>query len=170
LPQQLYAKGLVQRPRVFAANRLVLAVPPHDAKVRSLAGAGGHGVRLAVGSASVPVGSYTRSVLAELPDAQRRAILANVRSEEPDVAGVVGKLTQSAVDGGFVYLSDVRGAGGRLRAIGLAAALQPDVAYEVAVVKGAKHPREAQAFVDGLLSGAGRRALLDAGFLPPPSR
>ena len=30
---QLFAEGLVERPRVFAANRLVLAVPADDAKV-----------------------------------------------------------------------------------------------------------------------------------------
>ena len=39
---------------------------------------------------------------------QSEAILANVRSEEPDVAGITGKLTQGAVDAGFLYASDVR--------------------------------------------------------------
>ena len=39
--------------------------------------------------------------------AQSEAILANVRSEEPDVAGIIGKLTQGAVDAGFVYVTDV---------------------------------------------------------------
>jgi ABC-type molybdate transport system substrate-binding protein len=38
------------------------------------------------------------------------------------------------------------------------------------VVKGAKHPAEANAFVAGLLDGAGAQALEDAGFLPPPAR
>jgi molybdate transport system substrate-binding protein len=42
------------------------------------------------------------------------------------------------------------------------------VSYGVAVVKGAKHPESAKAFVDGLLRGAGRKALDAAGFLPPP--
>ena len=43
-----------------------------------------------------------------LPAEQREAILANVRSNEPDVAGVVGKVAQGAVDAGFVYVTDVR--------------------------------------------------------------
>ena len=43
----------------------------------------------------------------------------NVRSEEPDVRGVVGKLTQEAADAGFVYKSDVEAAKGRLDAIEL---------------------------------------------------
>src|SRR5205823_8717369 len=57
LPQQLYAQGLVERPAVFAANRLVLAVPAQGAKVHSLADAARSGVTLAVGAPSVPVGS-----------------------------------------------------------------------------------------------------------------
>ena len=60
-----------------------------------------------IGAETVPVGSYTREVLGHLPAGVREKILANVRSEEPDVRGVVGKLTQGAADAGFVYLTDV---------------------------------------------------------------
>lgn len=168
LPDQLYGKGLVEKPTVFAGNRLVLAVP-RDSKVTTLADVAGSGVSLAVGSPTVPVGSYTRTVLAKLPAAQRKAILGNVRSEEPDVAGVVGKLTQGAVDAGFVYLSDVRATDGKLKAITLPASLQPRVAYGAAVVKDAKQPSLAKKFIDGLVSGGGQRALKAAGFEPPPS-
>jgi molybdate transport system substrate-binding protein len=168
LPDQLFERGLVGKPSVFAGNRLVLAVPADGAEVGSLADVEQQGATLAVGSESVPVGAYTRAVLDRLPPAARRAILANVRSREPDVAGIVGKLSQGAVDAGFVYVSDVRGSGGRLKAIELPEELQPDVAYGVAVVEGARHPREARAFIDGLLDGAGAQALRDAGFEPPP--
>jgi len=168
LPEQLYRKGLVSKPVVFAGNRLVLAVPAGSTKVGSLASVEKGGISLAIGSASVPVGSYTHKVLDELPAARRKAILANVRSEEPDVSGIVGKLAQGAVDAGFVYVSDVRGSGGELRAIELPASLRPSVAYGAAVVKGAKHPEQARAFVEGLVSGAGRQALRAAGFEPPP--
>jgi molybdate transport system substrate-binding protein len=116
----------------------------------------------------VPVGSYTRKVLAKLPPDEAKAIAANVRSNEPDVGGVVGKVAQGAVDAGFVYATDVKAAGGELRAIDLPDELQPQVSYGVAVIKGAKHPAQAKAFVDGLLSGDGRKRLDAAGFLPPP--
>ena len=170
LPDALHAKGLVEKPAVFASNRLVLAVPAESAEVGSLRDLERDGVTVAVGAKGVPIGAYTRSVLDRLPAARRRAILANVRSEEPDVAGITGKLTQGAVDAGFLYASDVRATDDKLKAIDLPAALQPTVAYGVAVVKGAKHPEEARAFVAGLLHGAGARALKDAGFLPPPAR
>jgi molybdate transport system substrate-binding protein len=168
LPDQLYKQGLLEKPVVFAANRLVLAVPASGAKVRGLSGLAKPGTTIAMGSASVPIGAYTRKVLAKLPGGQARAILANVRSNEPDVGGVVGKIAQGAVDAGFVYVTDVRAADGKLRAIDLPASLQPQVAYGVAVVKGSKHRAQAQAFVNGLLKGQGRAQLHAAGFMGPP--
>jgi molybdate transport system substrate-binding protein len=168
LPQQLYAAGLLDKPVVFAGNRLVLAVPAKATKVKSLADLAKPGVTIAVGSPSVPVGSYTRQVIARLPSAQAKKILKNIRSNEPDVAGVVGKLTQGAVDAGFVYATDVQAAGGRLTAIQLPASLQPQVAYAAAVVKGTKLHHKASGFVKGLLTGRGAAALKGAGFDPPP--
>ncbi len=169
LPDALYDKGLVEKPTVFAGNRLVLAVPA-DGKVASLDDLSRDGVTIAIGSEDVPVGSYTHTVLDKLPPAQSKAILANVRSEEPDVAGITGKLTQGAVDAGFLYISDVRATDGKLKAIELPDDLQPAVAYGVAVVDGAKHPEEAKKFIAGLLDGAGAQALIDAGFEPPPGQ
>jgi molybdate transport system substrate-binding protein len=169
LPDQLYREGKVLEPKVFAGNRLVLAVPAQGAKVRRLDDLAKPGIRIAAGAKAVPVGSYTREVLARLPAAKRKAIEANIRSNEPDVGGVVGKLTQGAVDAGFVYITDVVAAGDRLKPVELPANLRPTVAYGVAVVKGTKHPALARAFVDGLLDGKGADALHRAGFEPPPT-
>jgi molybdate transport system substrate-binding protein len=167
LPDQLHDEGLVDDPDVFATNRLVLAVPEGSSKVSSLTDLEQRGVKLVIGADSVPIGSYTRDVLGRLgPDAEEK-ILANVRSNEPDVAGVVGKLTQGAADAGFVYVTDVAGASGKLRAIELPAQLQPHVEYGIAVVNGTSSKEEAEAFVGGLLRGRGRDALRDAGFELP---
>lgn len=168
LPEALYAEGRVGKPTVFAGNRLVLATPAKAPKVTSLTGAGRPEVKLAVGSPAVPIGSYTEKVLARLQPAQRRRILTNVRSREPDVKGIVGKLTQGAVDAGFVYVTDVAASKGALKAIELPKALKPSAAYAVAVVKGAKSPGAARRFVAGLVRGRGQRALRAAGFEPPP--
>jgi len=171
LPDELYDEGLAEKPVTFAGNRLVLAVPAaSDARIASLRDVERAGTTLAIGSESVPVGSYTRTVLSKLPESESTAILENVRSEEPDVAGIVGKLTQGAVDAGFVYISDVRATDGELKAIELPRSLRPTVAYGVAVIEGAKHEDAARAFVDGLLDGDGKRALDAAGFEPPPAQ
>src|SRR5918995_2808337 len=84
LPEELYDEGLVEKPVTFAGNRLVLAVPASaDAKIASLRDIERAGTSLAIGSESVPVGSYTRTVLSKLPEPASSAILENVRSEEP---------------------------------------------------------------------------------------
>jgi molybdate transport system substrate-binding protein len=167
LPEELYAEGLVGEPEEFATNELVLAVPA-DSRVGSLQDLTEPGVTLAVGSPSVPIGSYTRETLARLPAAKEEAILANVRSNEPDVKGIVGKLVQGAVDAGFVYVTDVNAAGDTLRAIELPPALEPDVTYAAAVVDGAPQPAKGRAFVDGLARGTCAAALESAGFGPVP--
>jgi molybdate transport system substrate-binding protein len=169
LPNRLYARGLVGKPTVFASNRLVLAVPARST-VTGLADLQKRGVTIAVGTPTVPVGGYTTTVLARLPATQRRALLANIVDREPDVSGIVGKLTQGAVDAGFLYATDVAATRGALRAVQLPARLSPRVAYAVAIVTGTKHRAQARAFIAGLLSGAGRRDLLEAGFLPPPGQ
>ena len=168
LPDGLYAKGLVEKPVVFAANKLVIAVPRSSA-ITGLSGLEAHGVTVAVGAATVPVGAYTAKVLSHLPARERSLLEANVHDRESDVTGIVGKLTQGAVDAGFLYATDVKAAGGSLRGIDLPAALQPQVAYGIAVVKGGAHVAQARSFISGLLGGQGRAELLAAGFLPPPA-
>src|SRR3954462_644730 len=81
LPDQLYKEGLVEKPRVFAANQLVLAVPA-DGTVTTLEDLAKPGTKIAMGSETVPVGSYTRKVIAKLAPGMRSRILANVRSNE----------------------------------------------------------------------------------------
>jgi len=169
LPDMLYAKGLVAKPVTFAANKLVIAVPANS-KIAGLSDLEKSGVKIAIGSPTVPIGAYTRMVLAKAGGAANSKILANVRSQEPDVSGIVGKLTQGAVDAGFTYVTDVTATKGALKAIALPASLQPVVAYGVAVVKGSPHPAQAEQFIAGLLSGAGQTQLQNAGFLPPPAK
>jgi molybdate transport system substrate-binding protein len=166
LPDELNKEGLLSKPVEFATNELVIAVPK-DSEIQSVHDLARDGLKLAIGSESVPIGSYTREVLARLPAPESDAILAKVRSNEPDVKGIVGKLTQGAADAGFVYVTDVNAAGDKLRAVELPAELEPDVTYAAGVVKGAKQPDEAREFVDGLTDGACADALSEAGFGAP---
>jgi molybdate transport system substrate-binding protein len=169
LPAALYRKGLLARPIVFASNRLVLAVPA-SSSITGLSGVERRGVSVAVGTPTVPVGSYTETVLGRLVPSRRRAIEANIVDREPDVSGIVGKLTEGAVETGFLYASDVAATRGALRAILLPTQLQPRVSYAVSIVHGTHRAAQAQAFIAGLLRGAGAKDLREAGFLAPPSR
>jgi molybdate transport system substrate-binding protein len=168
LPAQLAREGKVDAPEEFAGNELVLAVP---AKGGAVSGLGDlerpGGARLAVGSASVPVGAYTQQALGRLPVAQRQAVLAHVKTEEPDVKSVLAKLQQGVVDAAFVYRTDVTATKGTVRAIALPAAVRPRVAYAAAVVSGSEHPEAARALLADLRTGACARTLRAAGFLAP---
>jgi len=167
LPEQLYDEGLVGEPVKFAGNRLVIAVPAGGDDINSLRDLGKGAQKLVIGAESAPVGEYTQDLLSRLPPSRSKAIRARVRSEEPDVAGVVGKLTQGAADAGILYITDVAAAGKKMRAIELPPDLQPNVEYAAAVVKGAKEPVVAREFIDCLLSGRGAAALRRAGFEQP---
>ena len=164
-PDELYDEGLVEQPVVFTRNQLVVAVAA-DSELESIDDLAEPGLDVVIGAKGVPVGDYTREVLAGLPQADSEAILDNVRSEESDVKGIVGKLTQGAADAGFVYESDVAAAGDALRAIDLPSDLEPEVSYGIAAVSEAGNPDGAQAFIDGLLAREGQRILEENGFLP----
>lgn len=167
LPEYLYEKKLVEKPIVFAANRIVIAVPA-DSPIDSVSDVATKGVSVAIAGEGVPVGVYAHAAIGKLPAAEGHAILANVRDTEADDTGIVGKLTAGAIDAGFVYATDVLSSNGVLRAVELPAGAQLSTAYSAAVVVGAKHPAQARAFIQGLVSGTGRGVLHRAGFLEPP--
>ncbi len=166
IPEDLHDEGLLSRPAEFATNRLVIAVP-RGSGVRETADLRREGMALAIGSESVPIGAYTREVLERLPGDEGELILANVRSNEPDVKGIVGKLTQGAADAGFTYVTDVTAAGDALEAIPLPPAVEPHVTYAAGVVRGAKEPKLARRFVHELAEGGCADALAEAGFGTP---
>jgi molybdate transport system substrate-binding protein len=166
LPAELHEEELVEEPVVFAANELVIAVP-EGSEIKSLSDLAKPGVKLVIGDPSVPVGSYTRTVLGRLPAAEREAILGNVRSEETEVSSVVAKLEQGAADAGFVYVTDEKSAEG-LEPVTIPADLQPEVEYAAAVVSSSGDKAAAEEFLEGLVEGPGQEDLRAAGFLPPP--
>jgi molybdate transport system substrate-binding protein len=165
LPEELASEGLLEAPVEFATNELVIALPGDERRIERVDDLADPGVRLVVGAETVPVGAYTREVLGRLPAGVRERILANVRSEEPDVRGVVGKLTQGAADAGFVYLTDITD---DLTGVELPPDLRPTVAYGAGVVKGTGQQELAQRYLDGLLDGPCADALREEGFGPPP--
>jgi molybdate transport system substrate-binding protein len=166
LPEELASEELLETPVEFATNELVMALPGDEREIERVEDLAEPGVRLVIGAETVPVGAYTREVLGRLPAGVREEILANVRSEEPDVRGVVGKLTQGAADAGFVYVTDVTG---DLTGVELPPDLQTTVAYGAGVVKVTEHQELAQRYLDGLTDGACADALRDEGFGPSPA-
>jgi molybdate transport system substrate-binding protein len=161
-PDQLRAKGLVYKPRVFATNELVLIVPrANKAGLRSVYDLQKKGLRLVIGAKGVPVGDYTRKALAALG---LSSVLNNVVSQETDVKEVVAKVALGEADAGFVYRTDALADVRHLRELRLPARARPRIAYDLAVVKATKHLQAANAFVARVLGPRGRLALRRAGF------
>jgi molybdate transport system substrate-binding protein len=164
-PEELFKAGLVEKPQVFATNRLVLIVPTSNpAGIESVADLGRKGVKLVIGAEGVPIGDYTRKVLENMGATN---VLTNVVSQEDDVKGVVGKVALGEADAGFVYVTDVKPVADKVTAIELPAAAQAEVKYEIAAVKDAPHRDAAHAFVDQVLGSEGQAKLAAAGFGPP---
>jgi len=166
--QDLFRAGLLERPVTLVYNKLVLIVPTSNpAGISSVFGLRRKGIKLVLASPSVPVGAYTRRILAKLG---LTSVLRNVVSQESDVKGVVGKVALGQADAGFVYATDAKAAAVRLRAISLPASAQPEVRYEIAVVKASRNRAAAQAFVRKVLGPTGRGVLSSTGFALPKKK
>lgn len=164
-PEELFEEGLIEEPRIFATNRLVLILPrDNPAGIESVADLGREGVKLVIGAEGVPIGDYTRQVLDSMGET---AVLDNVVSEEDDVKGVVGKVSLGEADAGFVYATDVKPVAGKVEVIDLPDEAQATVQYPIAVVKDAENSEAAREFVAQVLGSDGQQALADAGFGPP---
>jgi molybdate transport system substrate-binding protein len=166
LPWQLHRKGLVTRPVVFTSNRLVVVIahgnPLHLAGVPALERPG---LRIVMAAAGVPVGDYTRKVLARmgLSDLVDKAV-----SQETDVREVLSKVVLGEADAGFVYATDAKTVAGKVSLLGIPQSAQPQVLYAAAAVKSSTHLQAAKAWVKQLLSKQAQKKLRAAGFLRIP--
>jgi molybdate transport system substrate-binding protein len=167
IPDQLYAKGLVQKPIVFTRNRLVLVVPTSNpAGIHSVYDLKKQGIKLVIAAPAVPVGSYTLQVLKQMG---LSSVLSNVVSRESDVRSVLAKVALGEADAGFVYSTDARTVPGKVAVLKIPAWAQPKVTYELAVVSSSSNKTAARQFIKEVLGKAGQKKLLAAGFLPLPA-
>ena len=150
----------------FAANKLVVIVPANknwqgkdvaalinDKKLK----------RIAIAQPdSVPVGRYTKKVLekAGLWDklGDRNIPTQNVRQSLDYVA-------RGEVDAGFVYATDAALRSDKVKVV-LEVSLDEPLHYPIAVLKASKDAKEAQRFVDFVLSEEGQKILKNYGFSP----
>jgi molybdate transport system substrate-binding protein len=162
IPDKLYAQGLLEKPVVFTTNKLVLVVPKaNPAGIASVFDLRAAGIKLVVGTTTVPIGSYTRTILKNLA---LTSVLSNVVSEETDVRSILGKVALGEADAGFVYVTDAKTVADRVKVIRLPAWAQPPIRYEMAVVKATGNRAAAVAFVNRVLSKRGQATLRAAGF------
>jgi molybdate transport system substrate-binding protein len=163
-PRALFREGKCTRPVTFATNVLVVITPrDNPAGLRSVYGLRTGRHRLAVGTAGVPVGAYTRQLLRRM---QLTSILStNTVSLEPNVNSIVAKVGLASADAGFAYFSDWKAAAARLDRIDLPTWAQPPVRYQMCVVRRpGVDTASANRFMRRVLASRGRAVLQRFGF------
>jgi molybdate transport system substrate-binding protein len=157
------AASLTGAPQAFAANELVIAVEPGNPKgVAGLADLAAEDLKVVLAATEVPAGAYAQEALA------KAGVTVQPVSLEVTVKGVVTKISLGEADAGIVYVSDVESAGGEIEGVAIPEAVNVVATYPIATVNDAADPEDAQAFVDLVLSAAGRAVLAEHGFLPAP--
>jgi molybdate transport system substrate-binding protein len=170
------ADALLDPPRLFAANSLVLIVPEGSDMVRTPADIADSGVRLALALPDVPAGAYALIVLermgasAGFDDGFYRRAVDNVATQEINVRLVLARVALGEADAGIVYLSDVAGDRARgVETIPLPPELNVTALYPVAVLRDAREPELARQFVSFLISPTAQAILAGHGFQGAPA-
>ena len=164
-PEQLQSQNLLGKTTNFATNTLVLATPADNpAGITSVNNIGN--AKLVVGDPSVPIGAYTLTVLDNLGI---KPSSLNIVSQEAKVTDIVTKLELGEADAGFIYTSDAKTAGDKLKSIQLPASAQATATYPIGIVTGSKNAKAAQQWIDLVMSPQGQQVLVSDGFGPAPS-
>lgn len=160
--------GLLADSEVFAQNELVLITPAGDETVQGLDTLD-RAERLVVGTATSPIGGYTRQLLDQAaqrlgPETVAR-IRARVVSEESNARLVRAKVELGEADAAIVYRTDARSSS-QVRSVAIPAPANVRARYHIGVIAGA--PPVASEFVRFLRSETGRAILERHGFTSEP--
>lgn len=154
--------GHVTRADPFATNTLKIAVPRgNPAHVRGLADLASSDVKVALCQPEVPCGALAARVLSSA------GLVVHPVTLETDVKAVLAKVSLDEVDAGLVYTTDVRAAGSAVEGVPILSGTNESSVYPIAALSDAPDSAGANAFVQYVLSPAGRSVLLTAGFGPP---
>ncbi|MFK4637753.1 molybdate ABC transporter substrate-binding protein [Paenarthrobacter histidinolovorans] len=146
----------------FATNVLEIAVPPSNpASISSFADLAKPGVKVVTCASQVPCGAAADAV------EKASGVALTPVSEESSVTDVLGKVTSGEADAGLVYVTDVKGAGDKVKGIPFAESDKAVNTYPIATVGSSKNKELAAAFVAAVTSDKGRKVLGDAGFGAP---
>ncbi|MEM7285533.1 MAG: molybdate ABC transporter substrate-binding protein [Actinomycetota bacterium] len=146
-------------PRIFATNRLQLAVPAgNPGEVRGLADVGDEDLLVGVCAVTVPCGRFATEVFA------RAGVEAAPDTTEPDVRALLTKLATDELDVGVVYATDVIAADGEVEGLEIADDVNIEARYPILALTGSD---QANDFVDFVASGDGQAILVAQGFGTP---
>jgi molybdate transport system substrate-binding protein len=149
-------------PKDFAANTGEIAVPPSNpADIATVQDLAKPGVKVAVCDPTVPCGVVATTVFANAKTTVKPvASLADVKS-------TLAAVESGEVDAGIVYVTDVRGAKGKVTGVPIPDDVNAGTTYPIAALTHAKNGTLAKAWVGYVLSAEGQQVLKAAGFQRP---
>ncbi len=148
-------------PRVFARNRLQIAVPAgNPAGVSGLEDFADQDLFIGLCARGVPCGDFAREALANA------GVTASVDTNEPDVRALLTKIGAGELDAGIVYVTDVLSAGDLVDGVDLSDADNVVAEYPIVSLLNSPNPSQAEAFVTFVLSAEGQSILAAFGFEP----
>lgn len=146
---------------VFATNTLQIAVPPgNPGGVTGLEDLERSELVVALCAPEVPCGAASEALL------QNAGVTAKPDTLEQDVRAAMTKVELGEVDAALVYTTDVLRAGDAAEGIDAVGAESVVNSYPIAVLRDARSPTAARAFVDFVLSARAATILKEAGFGP----
>jgi molybdate transport system substrate-binding protein len=155
------AKLIDGSPQNFATNVLEIAVPPgNPASISSFADLSKPGIKVVVCASQVPCGAAADTI-----EKAAGTTLSPV-SEESSVSDVLGKVTSQEADAGLVYVTDIKGAGSKVKGIPFPESGNAVNTYPIATVGTSKNKELAHAFIAMVTGSEGQKVLGDAGFGP----
>jgi molybdate transport system substrate-binding protein len=165
-----FVDGTVQP---LTSNYVIVILPANNpANIRSLADLAKHGVKIAIGDKSVPVGTATIAAIGNLAKSTysqdwNTSVMKNIVTYETAEPGVATKVALGEVDAGFVYESTYTAAPkGTYTAVIIPKADNYLQTYTIGVMKQSTSKGAAADFETFMLSAAGQQDLKDFGFRP----
>ena len=151
-------------PKIFATNTLVIVTASGNPKnIDGFESLTNPDISTVVCAVEVPCGAATAQVQ------RNTGIELSPVSEETSVSAVLAKVTSGQADAGLVYVTDAKGAGNTVSAVGDPAFASVVNSYPIATLQGTPHAADAQMFVDMVLGATGAEVLGAAGFTPAPA-
>ena len=109
----------------------------------------------------VPIGKYTTEVL------EKAGIAIAPDSLESNVKGIMLKVASGEADAGIVYHSEVIASDGQVQGVKIPTEFNIVAEFPIGIIKNSANKKEAQGFIDYLLSPEGQSLLTQYGFQTP---
>ncbi len=148
--------------KVFATNRLQIAVPPgNPGGLAGLDDFADEALLIGLCEEEVPCGDFGRQAL------ENAGVTPSIDTNEPDVRALLTKIEADELDAGIVYVTDVASTDGGVEGIDIPDEHNVVAEYPIAALSSAPNPDAAAAFVAFVLSEEGQAILAEYGFGAP---